>query len=186
MKEEKIIEGLKARDRKALEAFNKRYRNHMIRVAAKVVKSEMEAEDVVQECFLKILSGIDKFDPENSFKGWLWKIVHNASLTHYQREKKHRGADIDGYEPMQVKIGSCFDAMAASDLYRSAMRMLQKNSPGMYMYVRLHFEEQMNYEEISKDLEMNIGTVKSQVSRGASKIREYIKELEFVELKNIA
>jgi DNA-directed RNA polymerase specialized sigma24 family protein len=49
-------------------------------------------------------------------------------------------------------------------------------APGQYMYTRLYFEEEMDYDEISKDLEVPIGTVKSQVSRGAAKLRQIIYE----------
>ena len=188
MTEQNIIAGLKIRERKSLDAFNRKYASFLYSIASKVLKNKMDAEDVVQECFLKVLAGVVNFNTENSFKGWLYKIAHLSAITYYNRENKRRNyQDIDGYEPMQVRASSFIDSFMARDDYRKASMILRDLAPGQYMYTRLYFEEQMSYEEISKDLEVPVGSVKSQVSRGAAQIRSILMKLDNVQLmKNIA
>jgi RNA polymerase sigma-70 factor (ECF subfamily) len=142
----------------------------------------MDAEDVLQVSFMKIFKAIHSYTPSNSFKGWMAAIVKNTALSHLLLNKKYsRYEMLEVDESMQTRASNFIDAFTARDEYNTAKKILQNMAPGQYMYTRLYFEEEMDYVEISKDLEVPVGTVKSQVSRGAAKLRRVIFEFENLE-----
>lgn len=179
MNEDNIIKGCIEGSSEAQAALYKRWRWYLYLVAFRVVKNKMDAEDILQVSFLKIFRGIDTYTQGKSFKGWMAAIVKNTALSHFALNKKHNTYEmLEGIEPMQKRAPNFIDAFIAGDSYQQAMRLLHEKAPGQYMYVRLHLEEDMNYKEISEDLLVNEGVIKSQISRGCSKLRQIIREFE--------
>ncbi len=181
MSEENIIKGCIKGNYEAQNALYNRWRRYLFAIAFRYVKNKMDAEDILQVSFMKIFKSIQNYTSSNSFKAWMGSIVRNTSLSHLVLNKKFMNYDmLEGYEPMQKKAKSFIDAFLAHDDYIKAKEILHNMAPGQYMYARLYFEEQMDYDEISKDLEVPVGTVKSQVSRGAAKLRQIISDFEIV------
>lgn len=182
MTEAEIIEGCIDNNQVAQALLYKRWRSYLFAVAFNVVRNKMDAEDILQVGFMKIFKGIHSYTPPNSFKGWMAAIVKNTALSHLLLNKKYNRYEmLEGYEPMQKSTSNFIDAFIARDDYKKAREILHVMAPGQYMYTRLYFEEEMDYDEISKDLEVPVGTVKSQVSRGVAKLRRII--FEFGNLK---
>jgi RNA polymerase sigma-70 factor (ECF subfamily) len=177
MTEEQIIEGCLESTGKAQAALYKRWRRYLFAVALSVLKNNQDAEDVLQESFLKVFKNLHTFTDGKSFKAWMAAIVKNTALSHLLLNKKYNRYEmLDDYEPLQKTVPYFLDAFIARDEYNKAKVILHNMAPGQYMYTRLYFEEEMDYDEISKDLEVPVGTVKSQVSRGAAKLRQIIYE----------
>jgi RNA polymerase sigma-70 factor (ECF subfamily) len=141
----------------------------------------MDTEDVLQEGFLKIYSKIDTFTQGNSLKAWMSVIIQRTSLTHFVANKKYQNYEmLEGFEPMQKIVTSFIDQLIAKDTYKKAMNILHLKSSNQYMYARLYLEECMGIREISKDIDVPEGTVKSQVSRARSSLRSLINKLDSV------
>lgn len=181
MKEEEIIKGCIKNDRRAQFALYSRWRSYLYSIALGIVRNDMDAEDVLQESFLKIFKHIGSFSPGKSFKAWLAIIVKNTAFTYLLSNKKHRGCEfIEDYEPMQKTAEEFINSFFARDIFHHAMERLHKKSPNLYMYARLRLIYDMDAQEISEDIDVPIGTAKSQISRGCSSLRTIITDFEDV------
>jgi len=84
----RLVEGLRARDETAFAALVRMYGAGMLRVAQMFVSSRAVAEEVVQEAWLGVLKGIDRFEGRSSLKTWLFRIVANTAKTRGVREAR--------------------------------------------------------------------------------------------------
>ena len=179
MEEKDIIQKLIAGDPGIHRIFFRKYKPYLYAVAMKIVKNRMDADDVVQISFMKIFRYLPSWKGENPVKHWMAMIVRNTAITYLVQNKKHTSCcELAEWEPMQKRAPNFFDAITAGDIYRHAMKELHELSGNQYMYARLFLEEQMDYKEISEDIDVPIGTVKSQVSRACASLRKIISELE--------
>lgn len=84
----RLLEGLRAGDEAAFAELMREYGGGMLRVAMMYVSSRAVAEDVVQEAWLGVLKGIDRFEGRSSLKTWLFRIVANTAKTRGMRESR--------------------------------------------------------------------------------------------------
>jgi RNA polymerase sigma-70 factor (ECF subfamily) len=88
MEDARLVEGLRARDEAAFAALMRMYGAGMLRVAQMYVSSRAVAEEVVQEAWLGVLKGIDRFEGRSSLKTWVFRIVVNTAKTRGVREAR--------------------------------------------------------------------------------------------------
>ena len=84
--ETRLLDGLRARDETAFVELMRRYGASMLRVAQLYVRSRAVAEEVVQETWLAVLNGIDRFEGRSTLKTWLFRILTNTAKTRAVRE----------------------------------------------------------------------------------------------------
>jgi RNA polymerase sigma-70 factor, ECF subfamily len=90
LEEMQLVERLRNRDEQAFEQLIRMYQSALVRVAQMYVSSRAIAEDVVQESWLAVLNGIDRFEGRSSLKTWIFRIVANRAKTRGQREARSR------------------------------------------------------------------------------------------------
>jgi RNA polymerase sigma-70 factor, ECF subfamily len=90
LEEVRLVEALRNRDEQAFEQLIRMYQSALVRVAQMYVSSRAIAEDVVQESWLAVLNGIDRFEGRSSLKTWIFRIVANRAKTRGQREARSR------------------------------------------------------------------------------------------------
>ncbi len=90
LEETRLVEALRNRDEQAFEQLIRMYQSALVRVAQMYVSSRAIAEDVVQESWLAVLNGIDRFEGRSSLKTWIFRIVANRAKTRGQREARSR------------------------------------------------------------------------------------------------
>ena len=83
-----IIEGLRRGDERTFEALISTYSPALLRVAMAHVRTRAVAEEVVQETWLGVLRGLDRFEGRSSLKTWIFKILTNIAITHGVRESR--------------------------------------------------------------------------------------------------
>jgi RNA polymerase sigma-70 factor, ECF subfamily len=84
----RLVEGLRARDERAFEWLIDRYRPALIRLARQYVSTPSAAEEVVQDTFVAVFTGIDRFEGRSSFKTWLYRILLNIARTRGVRDQR--------------------------------------------------------------------------------------------------
>jgi RNA polymerase sigma-70 factor, ECF subfamily len=99
--DEEILDGLKAGDERAFIELVERHQTLMLRIAQRYVRSSAVAEEVVQETWLGVLNGLDRFEGRASLKTWIFRILTNRALTRAEREGRmvpfsSLGGDDDG------------------------------------------------------------------------------------------
>ena len=169
-----IIEQCKQNDRKAQLQLYNQYCNGMYIVANRFLKDADDAEDVVQEAFIKAFSKLHQYKAEVTFGAWLKRIVVNKSIDFLKSKKQHLVA----LEEVHLKVIDTEDddkwlvddAITLNDV-KQAINAL----PEKYQYVvMLYLIEGYDHQEISEILNISEVASRTQLSRGKSKLQELL------------
>jgi RNA polymerase sigma factor (sigma-70 family) len=175
-----IINKCASGDSKAQETLYKMFAPKMFGVCLRYSKDFAEAEDNLQDGFVKVFTHIKNFRNEGSLEGWVRRIMVNASL---EKFRKHRSLypveDISVYESQKV-AEDILDKIAAEDL----LTLIQQLSPRYRMVFNLYVIEGFSHQEISQEMGINIGTSKSNLARARDILKRKVNKLyEKIETK---
>ena len=163
---------LKGDQRAQLEIYN-RYYKAMFNTAVRIVKDDMEAEDVMQESFLSAFTKLDSFKGEVTFGAWLKRIVINNSIYHYRKQRKRNEVDLDS---LLYKVEDT-DAVAPDhgSTERKAQKVLEamnRLKDNYRISLTLHLIEGYDYEEISSIMDISYGNCRTTISRAKESLRK--------------
>ncbi len=175
MSEQHIIDGCIRHNRKAQQALWKQYSGFLLGVCMRYAADRSEAEDMLQEAFMKIYFNLGEYAGTGSFRGWLRRIAVNCAITYYHRNVRYRHqVDIDEYVSIETgTAGFEEDLCNAGDLYR----VLGELPPGYRMVFNLYAIEGYKHHEIAEMMKIDVNTSKSQYSRARAALRKKLEEL---------
>jgi len=175
--EEELIEGCKKGSSKAQKELYTRYSGAMLGISMRYCRDKTDAEDVLQEAFIRIFRYIVKFEGRNkgSLSAWIKTIVINTTLSHNRNNLKHHFTeDVDeiqvGEEPVFEVL---FEADESQLKVQRIMKSIQKLPDGYRTVFNLYCIEGYSHSEIAKILDISENTSKSQLS----KARKYLRKL---------
>ncbi|HOK26981.1 MAG TPA: RNA polymerase sigma factor [Bacteroidales bacterium] len=175
LSENEIIEGCARHDRRAQQMLYDRYSRLLFGVCMRYASDRAEAEDILQESFLKIYFSIKEYSGTGSFTGWMRKIVVNTAITHYHRNLKHKHyVEIEEYVSVETGVSSFEEDFFTSD---ELFKVLNELPPGYRMVFNLYAIEGYKHKEIAEMLGIDINTSKSQYSRAKAALREKLEIL---------
>ena len=172
-----LVERCKANDRKAQMKLYQQYCEGMFCVAMRFLKNEDDAEDVMQEAFIKAFQKLDQYRGEVTFGAWLKRIVINKCLD-FLKSSKMRYTEIQENtlrivedEDWSVEEGIGIDEV------KTAMELL----PDKYSsVVKLFIIEGYDHQEISQILDLREATCRTRLLRGKGFLKELLKEKRYV------
>lgn len=168
--DDELIKGCKRQNRNVQEILYQKYSKGMLAVASRYVRLDQEAEDIVQEAFVKVFRSIGKFRRDSKLSYWIKRIVVNTALNH-QRSKLYLYPMVDVYDLHDQSE----DANALDDLsYEELLNMVQELPDGCRIIFNLYAIEGFKHHEIAKMLEISEGTSKSQYSRSKVLLQEKV------------
>jgi RNA polymerase sigma-70 factor (ECF subfamily) len=164
-----------------LPAFNRlveAYQDQVYSVAMRLARNRAVAEDVAQEAFISAFRNIRSYRG-GSFRGWLVRIVTNATYDHFRSAKRKPAESIDAdivtFETRLVSPAESPEAAAErSALAGQISAGLDSIPDDQRLAVVLVDVEGLSYEEAAETMQVSVGTVKSRVARGRAKLREYL------------
>lgn len=171
-----IIEKCRQNDRKSQLKLYNQYCDGMLIVAKRFIKNTMEAEDVVQESFIKAFAKLEQYKAEVTFGAWLKRIVINKSID-LLKSKKQRLVDL---QDVQLKIvdddynddWSADESLTIEDVKRAIQELPEK-----YRYVvMLYLVEGYDHQEIAEILNISEVASRTQLSRGKRKLKELLNK----------
>ncbi len=146
-----------------------------------LTQDRQEAEDLVQETYVKALKGFSSFRPGTNFRAWIYQILRNTFFTSRTGLKSAATAPLD-LERDEQALPAVNDTPESILLQRSDRQLVQEalgRLPVPYREVLLLCEfEEMSYQEISATLAIPMGTVMSRLSRARRALRETVQELQ--------
>ena len=145
-----------------------------------LTQDRQEAEDLVQETYVKALKGFRSFQPGTNFRAWIYQILRNTFLTSRTGLKATANVPLDP-ESDQENLPAVKETPESILLQRSDRQLVQEalsQLPGPYREVLLLCEyEEMSYQEISATLAIPMGTVMSRLSRARRALRDAVQKL---------
>lgn len=172
--EHELIEGCKVQDRRSQAALYHLYAPKLYAVSLRYMGTEVDAQDVLQEAFIKIFRALSAFRGDGSFEGWMRRIVVNTAIE--QIRKKHLLTTLiaeQHEENIESEMASAIDQLSEQEL----LGMIQSLPTGYRAVFNLYVVEGYAHKEIALMLEITEGTSKSQLARARAMLQEKIKSL---------
>ncbi len=142
----------------------------MYGVCLRYSRDATEAEDNLQDGFIKVFEKIDTFRHEGSFEGWIRRIMVNVSLEKYRKHNLLQTVDdISSYELPDLK-DEIISEISANDL----MKLIRELPPRYRMVFNLYVFEGMNHREIAEEMRISEGTSKSNLARARIILKKQI------------
>ncbi|MBI1266142.1 MAG: sigma-70 family RNA polymerase sigma factor [Cryomorphaceae bacterium] len=174
-----VIEGCKRNSEKYQHELYKRYSRMLFAVSLRYTNSKFDAEDVLQEAFVKIFQNMHTYSQDKSFEGWIRRIVINTAITHYRRNLKHAYQDdVDNMFQLQHSDEPFSSEYTAEEL----MNAISTLPAGYKMVFNMYVVEGYKHQEIAEKLGIDINTSKSQLSRAKKFLQRELLEMSKVNL----
>ncbi len=182
-----LIRQALAGDQQGYREILKRYRAPLYNLLFRMVHNKMEAEDLVQEAFIKAFGALATFNDEYAFSTWLFKIAINNCIDHF-RKKRLKTFSLD--KPIDARDGEIRRELP-DVTYQPENTLLSKektqlieqaiqNLPEKYrISIILRHTEEKSYEEISQILNIPLGTVKARIFRAREMLKKQLKSKLF-------
>jgi RNA polymerase sigma factor (sigma-70 family) len=150
------------------------YAGKLMTICLRYSKDQKEAEDMLQETFIRIFSFLRQFRFEGSFEGWIKRIAINTALKMLQIKK------INFYEiDENVQCANSIDAEALPNLnQREILKLISDLPKGYRIIFNLYVLEGFDHNEIAKILNISAGTSRSQLLKAKRILKSKIKELQ--------
>src|SRR5215471_2935748 len=176
-----LVQAAKQGDVGAFEQLVKRYDRNIFRIAQHITQNREDAEDVVQDAFLKAYENLDQFQGNSKFYTWLVRIAVNEALMRLRKRRNDRTVSLD--EDVETEDGSIPREVAdwapnpeqlygQSELSDILRRTIQGLSPGFRTVFVLRDVEGMSTEETAEMLGLSVPAVKSRLLRARLQLRE--------------
>jgi RNA polymerase sigma-70 factor (ECF subfamily) len=158
-----------------------RFQDRLFNAMLQVIGSADEAEDVVQDSFVQAYVKLDTFQGNSQFFTWLYRIAFNNALSRQRRKRNEMSIE----QSRELTGGDPEDRTEAPDepllrqervaLVHNALDMLTEEHRGILV---LREMQELSYEEIAEILDINIGTVRSRLSRARNQLKLNLEELQ--------
>lgn len=174
MTEYELIKGCIKHDHTCQRLLFEQFAGKMMTVCLRYAHDSMEAEDMMQEAFIRVFNYIDQFKFEGSFEGWVRRIVVNSALKHLQK-KRLSFTEIKDDNQQSPRI----DSYAYSNLGEDELLKLIHQLPDGYRTIfNLNVIEGYSHEEIAKMLEIQPSTSRSQLVKARKMLQNQILNLQ--------
>ncbi len=168
-----IIQGCVDGKRNYQKMLYEQFSSKMFYVCLRYTRSREDAEDVLQEGFIKIFKNISNFKTEGSFEGWIRRIMVNSAIDHIRKQKEAK--IFNDVENLAVNHES--DFVADSRLKEKELMAIVKTLPFGYQTVfNLYVIEGYSHNEIAGMLNISEGTSKSQLSKAKEQLRHLLQK----------
>jgi RNA polymerase sigma-70 factor (ECF subfamily) len=140
-----------------------------------LAQDRVEAEDLVQETYLKALKGFASFQQGTNFRAWIYRILRNTFLTSRTGLKASMTVSLDDEEeaPVEPATAETPETVLLASVSRQAIESALERLPVKFREIVLLCDvEEMSYQEIAETLKIPLGTVMSRLSRARKAMRE--------------
>ncbi|RMF22343.1 MAG: RNA polymerase sigma factor [Bacteroidetes bacterium] len=168
------IEGCLNGRRDCQEGLYKHFFGYSIHLCLRYSDSYEEAEEILNDGWMKVFTKLEQYDPELPFKSWLRRILINAAVDYHRKFKKHKSVqtDLEG-------VDAPFDAHILEQLsYEEVLEAVQQLPPAYRLVFNLYVMEGFKHHEIAEMLDISVGTSKSNLSRAKEKLQQYLQRFD--------
>lgn len=169
---EEVIQACIAQDVRAQRTLFQQFFSFAKSIALRYSSSTEEAEDILNESFLKVFQHLERYDSTQPFKAWLRTIVVNTAISYYRKNQKFHGEI--GLENIAEPAfaDNIVEQISADEI----LAMIQQLKPIYRTVFTMHVIDGYQLREIADTLDFNEATVRSHFSRARAKLQEMIRQ----------
>jgi RNA polymerase sigma-70 factor (ECF subfamily) len=174
-----LFEGCLRNDRSSQKLLYKEFYGYGMSICLRYSESRDEAVEILNDGFMKIFNGLNKFDFSKPFKPWFRKILVNLAINRYHEKQRK----IETEEMDETHDDSDDEKILSAISYQEVIGLLQKLPPAYRTVFNLHAIEGYSHEEIAKMLNISVGASKSNLF----KAKEHLKKIiaDFFEIDDV-
>lgn len=180
LREQEWINAARAGDQDAFAELIQLYEKRVLALTQRMCKNPEDAAEAAQKAFFAAWQGLKRFRGESSFSTWLYRLASNACVDLLRREGRRQAAasldDEDLNLDMPASLPSPQEEAERRELREQIEKGLQTLPPEYRAVLVLREIHQLHYEEIAEALGVDVGTVKSRISRGRKRLRGFLLE----------
>jgi RNA polymerase sigma factor (sigma-70 family) len=174
-----IIKGCQKRDSNAQKELYEMFKSTMFGICLRYAGDYNDAQDILQDGFLKVFEKVHQFQFKGSFNGWIRKIMVNTALEKFRTRYQIININ-DSIKEVDRKVNSdASTELTVKELYK----IIQELSPKYRMVFNLYAIEGYSHKEISQMLNISEGTSKSNLSRARVILQEKIKKYNKISIQ---
>jgi RNA polymerase sigma-70 factor (ECF subfamily) len=184
-----LVERCRQGDSEAMERLILKYQDRIYNVILRMCRNTHDAAELTQETFVKIIKKIPEFEGRSSFYTWAFRIAVNLTLNYCQRSVRlgHRSLEAEATEYSRQSKQQLKELLADEsnpdpavmvqnkELYEIVIQSLMKLDDAHRVVIVLRDIEGMNYARIAEILDIELGTVKSRLSRARNNLKKIIE-----------
>ena len=176
--EQKWVDAAREGDQEAFEELVRLYEKRVLALTRRMCRNPEDAAEAAQEAFFAAWQGLKSFRGDSSFSTWLYRLASNACVDLLRREGKRQAAvsldDEDLNLDFPASLSSPQEEVERRELREQIEAGLRALPPSLREALILREMQQLRYDEIGEVLGLDIGTVKSRISRGRKKLRAFL------------
>ncbi|MFO8087560.1 MAG: sigma-70 family RNA polymerase sigma factor [Bacteroidales bacterium] len=172
--EQKILKGCRQGKSKAQKALYDRHAKAMLGVCLRYVKDKSEAEDILQEGFIKVFKNLDKYNGKGSLTGWIYRIMVNTALNYLRSKNKVQFVEYDEDIPDTYND----DTVEVGYTRNQFMNAIQSLPDGYRIVFNLYIIEEYKHREIAEQLGISINTSKTQLAKARKMLKEKLTAIK--------
>ncbi len=173
--QQNILDRCKNGERIAQVQLYEHFKGKMFAVCLRYANSRTDAEDSLQEGFVKVFRDLHQFRGEGSFEGWMRRVIVNVALQNLRKQKG--GLQFTELENMAYKISDADDSVFdESEKGAALIKLMQKMPTGFRTVLNLYVLEEYSHQQIADELGISVGTSKSQLNRAKAFLKNLLEK----------
>lgn len=175
---DELLEKCRRGDERAQMMVYNKYSKAMYNTAFRIVKHSAEAEDIMQECFLKAFSKLDSYQGTSTFGAWLKKIVINESINIYNKNIKYQEVSYNDQFKNAAEDGISLEESEENPKVRMILKCMDSLKENYRVTLTLHLIEGYDHEEICEILNISYANCRTTISRAKESLRKKLMSYE--------
>lgn len=178
--DDQIVNGCKKGKRRAFNQLYLKYAQTMLGICVRYTRNRDEAEDVLQEGFIKIFKKIGSFEGRGSFEGWLKRVMVNTAINYIKSNSKYlfqEEYDITNINHTKDQIDevNIIETDVAFEP-QELLKMVNELPDGYRLVFNMYVFDGLTHQEIADSVGIKVGTSKSQLSKARKYLREQVDQ----------
>ncbi|OSY88347.1 RNA polymerase sigma70 factor [Tenacibaculum holothuriorum] len=172
-----LIEQLqnKSTKEKAFRALMSQYKERLYWHIRKIVISHDDADDVLQNTFIKIFRSIDNFKAESKLFSWMYRIATNEAITFINKKAKEKNIDISDMQQQLASNLSSDNWFSGDEIQLILQKAIATLPQKQQLVFNMKYFDELKYDEISEILDTSVGSLKASYHHAVKKIEEFVK-----------
>ncbi|RJX39199.1 RNA polymerase sigma factor SigW [Paenibacillus pinisoli] len=159
------------------------YQDKLFHMAYRMLNNRQEAEDVVQDTFLRVYKNLERFDETLKFSTWIYRIATNLCIDRLRKRKPTYSLDaesqeydgLDGYSMIPSDNRTPESELILSDTQRIIHQAMESLPPKYKSVMMLRYIQDLSLQEVGDILDMPVTTIKTRVHRGREFLRKKLE-----------
>ena len=175
LSDQEIIDSVKKGNSSDYSIIVNRYKNKAFSMLKRMLKNDFDAEEILQDCFLKAYNSIGSFKGESKFSSWFYRIVYNSALTKLSSQKRKIESEMISVEDNFNLVSEYnSDDIDKKDLKEFIHEIINKLPERYSAIITMFYLNEMSIEEISEVMQLSVSNVKVMLYRSRNALRDLI------------